>query len=194
MDTAYRTKKHLSDSLKKLSAEKPLAKISVKDLCEYSHVNRGTFYYHFKDIYDLINWIYHTEITLPSREIMDNYPITSMPSVTSFMMEKCSQDKDFYTQAFALEGPGCLKEFVLKDSAENWKHLWEKALQIEDFDALDYDGKEYVLQYFVRGHFYTTQSWIKDGMTTKPEVLGKMLDFASLTGLVSIWKDILDLE
>ena len=194
MDASSRTKKYLADALKRLSSEKPLAKITVKDLCEYSHVNRGTFYYHFKDINNLINWIYHTEITIPSQEIIKNYPITSMPSVTSFMLEKCSQDRDFYIQAFALDGPQCLKEFVLKESEDNWKCLWQTALQIDDFDALDYEGKEYLLQYFTRGHFYATQSWIEGGMKTQPEVLGRVLDFASLTGLVSIWKDILGLD
>ena len=194
MDASTRTKKYLAGALKELSSEKHLCKISVKDLCEYSHVNRGTFYYHFKDINDLINWIYHTEITLPAREIITNYPLSSMPSVTSFMLQKCILDRDFYTQAFALEGPQCLNEFVLKESEENWKLLWQNALQIEDFEALDYAGKEYLLQYFVRGHFYATQSWVKGGMKTQPEVLGRALDFASLTGLSSIWKEILGMD
>ena len=51
------TKRALVASLKELMAEKPLDKITVTDLTEHCGVNRMTFYYHFKDIYDLVDWI-----------------------------------------------------------------------------------------------------------------------------------------
>jgi len=50
------TKRALVASLKELLAEKPLDKITVTDLTEHCGVNRMTFYYHFKDIYDLVEW------------------------------------------------------------------------------------------------------------------------------------------
>ena len=42
--------------MKKLMKEKPFAKISVIDICEGCGMNRKSFYYHFKDKYDLVNW------------------------------------------------------------------------------------------------------------------------------------------
>ena len=50
------TKRALEASLKHLLAKKPLDKITVTDLTEHCGVNRMTFYYHFKDIYDLVEW------------------------------------------------------------------------------------------------------------------------------------------
>ena len=50
------TKRALVQSLKELLTEKPLDKITVTDLTEHCGVNRMTFYYHFKDIYDLVEW------------------------------------------------------------------------------------------------------------------------------------------
>ena len=44
-------------SLKKLLLQKPLNKITINDITEDCGVNRMTFYYHFKDIYDLVDWI-----------------------------------------------------------------------------------------------------------------------------------------
>lgn len=55
------TKKALATTLKTMLEEKPLDKITVKDLAEECGVNRQTFYYHFQDIYDLLGWIYRTE-------------------------------------------------------------------------------------------------------------------------------------
>src|SRR5574344_1797284 len=50
------TKRALSQSLKKLLAEKPLDKITVTDIVTDCGVNRQTFYYHFQDLYDLVEW------------------------------------------------------------------------------------------------------------------------------------------
>lgn len=58
---AQTTKKALAASLKKLLSEKSMDKITVVDIVEDCEVNRQTFYYHFKDIYDLVEWIYTNE-------------------------------------------------------------------------------------------------------------------------------------
>ena len=50
------TKRALAASLIKLLSQKPLDKVTVKDIIEDCGVNRQTFYYHFKDIYDLVEW------------------------------------------------------------------------------------------------------------------------------------------
>jgi len=52
------TKHALAASLKKLVATKPLDKITVTDIAEDCGLNRQTFYYHFKDMYDLLEWTY----------------------------------------------------------------------------------------------------------------------------------------
>ena len=51
------TKRALAQSLKRLMAQKPLSKITIADITEDCGINRMTFYYHFQDIYDLIEWI-----------------------------------------------------------------------------------------------------------------------------------------
>ena len=50
------TKRALEQSLKNLLLKKPLTKITVGDIAEDCGINRMTFYYHFKDIYDLVEW------------------------------------------------------------------------------------------------------------------------------------------
>lgn len=55
------TKRALAASLKKLLMQKPLDKITVIDIVEDCQVNRQTFYYHFKDIYDLLEWAFVNE-------------------------------------------------------------------------------------------------------------------------------------
>ena len=50
------TKRALEASLKNLLLQKPLDKITINDIAEDCGISRMTFYYHFKDIYDLIEW------------------------------------------------------------------------------------------------------------------------------------------
>lgn len=50
------TKRALEESLKKMLLKKPVNKITISDITEDCGINRMTFYYHFKDIYDLVEW------------------------------------------------------------------------------------------------------------------------------------------
>lgn len=72
---AQTTKKALAASLKKLLSKKPLDKITVIDIAEDCEVNRQTFYYHFRDIYDLVDWILinETEAALQGNKTYDTW-------------------------------------------------------------------------------------------------------------------------
>lgn len=50
------TKRALESSLKNMLLKKPLDKITITDITDDCGMNRMTFYYHFKDIYDLVEW------------------------------------------------------------------------------------------------------------------------------------------
>ena len=51
------TKRAMAASLKNLLLQKPLTKITINDIAEDCGISRMTFYYHFKDIYDLVEWV-----------------------------------------------------------------------------------------------------------------------------------------
>ncbi len=55
------TKRALASALKELMESTPFAKITVSDICAKCNMNRKSFYYHFKDKFDLVNWIYDVE-------------------------------------------------------------------------------------------------------------------------------------
>ena len=50
------TNRAIEQSLKNLLLKKPLTKITISDITEDCGINRMTIYYHFKDIYDLVEW------------------------------------------------------------------------------------------------------------------------------------------
>ena len=58
---ATSTKKALADALKKMMVIKPIDRITVNDLVETCGVSRQTFYYHFDDVYDLLEWVFEED-------------------------------------------------------------------------------------------------------------------------------------
>lgn len=62
------TKKALAESLKKLMEITPLAKITIRDIVSACEMNRRTFYYHFQDIYALLEWIFKNEVVIAMEE------------------------------------------------------------------------------------------------------------------------------
>ena len=73
-----KTKKSLFDAFVELRSQKPLEKITVKEITDAAHISKQTFYLHYKDIYDLADQIESELIEqmcqdLPNIEnIMDN--------------------------------------------------------------------------------------------------------------------------
>ena len=60
-ELSYNRKRQLADSLKMLMVKKNLKKITVQEIADGCGANRYTFYYHFKDIYDLLMWMFQEE-------------------------------------------------------------------------------------------------------------------------------------
>lgn len=56
------TQKAIAESLIKLLNERPLDKITIKDIVEDCGINRNTFYYHFEDIPSLVKQILNAEV------------------------------------------------------------------------------------------------------------------------------------
>lgn len=56
-----RTKQDLCAALKDLMVQKPLEKITIRELTDRCGMIRQAFYYHFEDIYDLVRWMFQEE-------------------------------------------------------------------------------------------------------------------------------------
>ena len=56
------TRKRLSDALITLLMQKPVREITVRELTELANVSRGTFYFHYTDIYDLMDHVEQEQI------------------------------------------------------------------------------------------------------------------------------------
>lgn len=107
------TKWALATSLKELMAEQPFDKINVAQICERCDMNRKSFYYHFKDKYDLVNWIFDTEfITLLKDEKLD-VSHSNYKERWAFVEKMCQyfyQNHGFYRKALQIRGQNSFRD------------------------------------------------------------------------------------
>ena len=101
------TKRALASSLKMLMKTEPFSKISVSDICEACDMNRKSFYYHFKDKYDLVNWIYDTECiaVLGEREYHTGFDL--LEDLCAYFYE----NRSFYRKTLSVDGQNSFSEY-----------------------------------------------------------------------------------
>ncbi len=100
------TKRALAAAMKELMAEMPFEKINVAQICEKCGMNRKSFYYHFRDKYDLVNWIYDTEfITVVTKKHFD-----STWDYMLVMFQYLYDNRGFYRKALKIEGQNSFPE------------------------------------------------------------------------------------
>ena len=101
------TKRALAAAIKDLMKEKPLVKISIADIVERCQMNRQSFYYHFRDKYDLVNWIFYTELIteLQSRPNADEWE--EMENICQYLYD----NRSFYINALKFTGQNSFYEY-----------------------------------------------------------------------------------
>ena len=94
------TKKALAAALKEMVLCEPFAKISIGDICARCNMSRKTFYYHFKDKDDLVNWIFDTEFIECAR--CNVYG--SVWSAIDDLLQYFYENRTFYKKILQYEG------------------------------------------------------------------------------------------
>ncbi len=100
------TKRALAASLKNLMTQRPFTKISVGDICAKCDMNRKSFYYHFRDKYDLVNWIFEHEFVVVSKTKSYKTVAESFEDVCVYLYS----NREFYREALRIEGQNSFSE------------------------------------------------------------------------------------
>ena len=107
-------KRVLASTLKEMAEKKSLSKITINDLTQACGVSRQTFYNNFKDIYDLVEWIYLKEVVTPIErgKIYDKW----QDALTS-IFQYISENHVFVLNTYRSFGKGFLEK-VLRQEIE----------------------------------------------------------------------------
>ena len=104
------TKQAIKAAFLELLDEKPLNKISVRDIVERCGINRNSFYYHFQDKYDLVNWIFYVGF-------IGEMDLNSYTTGWDWLRDICGyfyRERDFYRCALKIEGQNSFKGYLIE--------------------------------------------------------------------------------
>nr|WP_297766857.1 TetR/AcrR family transcriptional regulator C-terminal domain-containing protein [uncultured Butyrivibrio sp.] len=158
MADANITKHALASSLKNLMREKSFDKISVSDICDGCGMNRKSFYYHFKDKYDLVEWIFKTDI-------VDKMDFAGYDKGWDLLLDLCGKfyaEKDFYRAAFKIDGQNGFKDYVLQTLEPIAKYFMQG-------NAYKIEADEFGITFFGDAFLTAVMRWLREGMVLEPE-------------------------
>lgn len=157
------TKKAMATALKELLSEKPLDKITVVDLAERCGVNRKTFYYHFKDIYDLIDWIFLGEV----QEALDgkrSYETWRQGALQ--VLKYAAENRQLVINAYHSINRNQLIDYLYK---LNYKLVMGVVEEQSAGRNIPREDQEFVADFYKFAFVGLIQDWIKTGMQADPE-------------------------
>lgn len=164
------TKKELANSLKQLMSIKTLDKITIKDITTDCGVNRQTFYYHFQDIYDLLDWIYKTEAV----DGISEYK-TYKTWQKGFLMifQYIIKNKEFCINSLHSIGRDSLDSFLYKTTFDL---LMGVINEISEGMKVLEDDKKFIANFYTYAFVTLVIMWMKNGMKESPEIIIKKLN------------------
>ena len=107
MSDSLITKRAISAAMKELMAERSMEKIKIGDIVERCGINRQSFYYHFKDKYDLVNWIFYTEFLVGVQNANEMNGWDLFEKLCTYLYD----NRVFYSNAFQVNGQNSLTEY-----------------------------------------------------------------------------------
>jgi len=155
------TKLALANALKALMAKKSFEKISVGDIVEHCQLTRQTFYYHFQDKYDLMNWVYYTETV----RFMSGYD--TLEHWTEGLIRLCrymQENKTFYVNALGTTGPNSFPEYLYGYI----RSIAQTTVETMLGETYDRDQWDFFTQFFATAFVSFIVRWSTEGMKADP--------------------------
>ena len=109
MAVSDRTRIALADALKEMTETMPLSRIRVMELCKRCGVDRRTFYYHFRDIYDLSAWIFDKDVN----DAIERFGGHACLEALVLALERVREELGFYRRALADDSQNALWRHIL---------------------------------------------------------------------------------
>ena len=156
---ALSTKRALAESLRNLLTKRTIDKITVKDVVEDCGVNRQTFYYHFHDIYELLEWIFEDMIeTL----LKDQNGSSTWTQGMDALVSKILEERRLVLNAY---------HSVSHEEVSGFIHQWLKPLIADvveqEAEGLDVsaEDREFVSELFTLGTAGFLTDWIESRLS-----------------------------
>lgn len=158
------TRMRIRDAFLSCLAEKPVSKITVKEICDLAEINRATFYKHYADPFDLLEKLEDEVLAWLEKAICEDIP---RQDVLRMILDRLSSTDNPYS---AVASPG----FAARISALFYREFRPQLAQ----NLPDRTEDEQTAAYFfvVGGCSNLLAKWMQEGRKTPPETVAAKLE------------------
>ncbi len=156
------TKLWIADKMRELMKHKPIDKIRVTEICKAAEIERPTFYYHFRDKYELVAWIFfHKAVE------------TNIISVESSAkaMSQMKNDMVFYKRAYEDSSQNALWRYMVEYFTASYSDLAKEKLGTNMLDT----QTAYSIRLYCMGAVGMTREWVLNDNITSAETVVQMM-------------------
>lgn len=182
MDRRVRkTRRILRQCLTTLLKEKKIQEITVREMAEMADINRGTFYLHYKDVYDLMEQI-ENELMAELEEVLDHHSVQDLMVQPSLIFKELypmvQKNSDIISLLMGQNGDlsfvNRLQAILRERFVKHWQNL---------NDWGDPDSLEAYSSFIVTGCIGVVQYWLDSGMREDPEHMAALTEHFILKGI-----------
>jgi probable dihydroxyacetone kinase regulator len=171
MTSSIISKKIIANSLKKLMETESFHKISVSDIMLDCQMRRQTFYYHFKDKFELLGWIYKEET---KENIIDFLEYEKWENIFDLLFDYFHQNERFYRNAFKVIEQNSFNQYLF----EHTKNLYIKIIDellIGCKLVISEVRKNTLASFYSHGFVGTIKDWIENNCIEEPSIMSSMI-------------------
>ena len=154
------TKQRIMDSFLILLNKKSMDKLTVKDVIEVAEVNRNTFYYHFEDIYDLLNQVFVTKFEDFCNETRKTQGSTFYDEYIR-AAEFIFTNKNAMQHVYHSKDKELIQQYLERVTKLFVRHFVSDATTEYDISQ---EGIDYLTSFYSNVIVGDTMHWIQDGM------------------------------
>ncbi len=159
------TKRALEESLKRLLLTKPLNKITIADITNDCGISRMTFYYHFQDIYDLVEWACEEDA---ARAIAGNKTADTWQTGLLDTFLSLRENKPFITSIYHDMSREQVERFLVPVVSDLVKDVVDEHAAHRHVHDQD---RDFIARFFAHALIGTVLDWIARDMRDDPQQL-----------------------
>jgi AcrR family transcriptional regulator len=158
--------------------DRPIEKISVKDVCEGADINRGTFYTHYSDPNDLLAQIENELFDEIYVSVESSLKAESISGLMDEIFESILKNIDLCRVLFSDYGDKVFVRRIMYIARDKSLAEWKKMLPSAKPEQL-----ERLYTFFASGCVAIVQDWFQNGMKESPQELSDFIEKISAQGL-----------
>lgn len=170
MTSSIISKKIIANSLKYLMETESFHKISVSDIMLHCQMRRQTFYYHFKDKFELLSWIYREET---KENIIDFLDYETWENILIYYLITFMKIKNFTEMLLkSLNKTRLITIYLSIQKLIHENYWWTICeLRIQSF----WWDKNTIASFYSHGFVGTIKDWIESKCEVYPSIMSSLM-------------------